>query len=117
MNTALWVWQWLLAGLFLLTGALKLVLSAAKVRQLAPAYFSLAFLRGLGVVELLGAVGIIGPALTGLWPVLTPLAAAGMSVVLAAAVAVHTQRRDFGTVPFLLLMLVGALAVTWGRWP
>ena len=115
MNTALWICQGLLAGLFLLTGTLKLVLPASKVRPLAPACFPLAFLRGLGAVELLGAVGVILPTVTGCWLVLTPMAATGLSVVLASAVAVHAQRREYATVPFLLLMLVGAMVVAWGR--
>lgn len=115
MNSFLWSLQGLLAAVFLLAGTFKLTQPAVKVRTLAPALFTISFLRGLGALELLGAVGVLVPLLTGTLPWLTPLAAVGMGVVLAAATVVHAWQREFNRLPFLLFLLASALVVTYCR--
>ncbi|TGE03835.1 DoxX family protein [Hymenobacter fodinae] len=115
MTVFLWSLQGLLAAVFLLAGTVKLTQPAATVRALAPAGFSLSFLRGLGAVELLGAVGVLVPQGTGVLPWLTPLAAGGMGVVLAAAIGVHARQRAFNRLPFLLFLLASALVVAYSR--
>ena len=73
-------------------------------------------IKGIGVLEVLAAVGLIFPAITGIAPVFVPLAASGVAVLMLGAVITHVRLRDpFGqTVPAIVLLLV-AIFVAWGR--
>ena len=82
-NKVLWVVQGLLAALFLFAGGAKLVLPAEAMK--GPIELPVAFLRLIGAAELLGAIGLIIPWLTRIRPVLTPLAAAGLVIIMIGA--------------------------------
>ncbi|MBO2011619.1 DoxX family protein [Hymenobacter negativus] len=116
MNNFLWSLQLLLAAVFVLAGGVKLTQPATRVRPLAPPFFSLAFLRMLGALELLGALGVVLPTLTSYWPRVTALAAGALALVLAAAALVHAGQREHNRLPLLLVLLTAALVVAWGRW-
>src|SRR5215831_12332663 len=92
-NTALWIAQGLLALMFLFAGASKLLMSAAQMTEQSNAVGGwqapIALVRFIGVCEVLGAVGVIVPWLTGIWPGLTPLAATGLVVIMSGATAVN----------------------------
>ena len=114
MNRALWIVQILLAALFLWAGGLKLVMPIeAMTEQIA--YPGL-FLRFIGVVEVLGALGLILPGLTHIRPGLTPLAAAGLVIVMIGATVVTAMAM--GAVMALIPLVTGLLAgfVAIGRW-
>ena len=83
----LWIIQALLALLFLFAGGVKLVMPAAELTKQAP-MLSAAFLRFVGVCEVLGAIGLILPALLRIQPGLTPLAAAGLVIIMIGAIVV-----------------------------
>jgi len=72
--------------------------------------------RGIGAVEVAGALGLVLPALTGIAPVLVPIAATGLVITMAAAVTVHLRRGDgvAGAAPSVVLGLL-ALVVAVGR--
>ena len=110
----LWVLQGLLALLFVFAGVMKLVL---PLDQLAgPVQLPGLFLRFIGVAEVLGAVGLVLPVLLGIRPSLTPLAAAGLVVIMIGAAGITLAG---GMVAGSLVPLtVGALAasVAYGRW-
>src|SRR5262245_28021276 len=112
-NAVLWIAQGLLAIMFLFAGGSKLVMSAAQMTEQANAVGGLqppiAFVRFIGVCELLGAIGVIVPWLTGIRPGLTPLAAGGLVVIMIGATAVNLTT----TVPALAIFtaLLGLLAV------
>ena len=113
MNRALWIVQALLAALFLWAGGFKLV---APLEQLAgPVELPGPFLRFIAVAELLGALGLILPGLTGIRPGLTPLAAAGLVSIMAGATVVTLA---MGGPAALIPAVVGLLAalVAYGRW-
>jgi hypothetical protein len=114
MNVALWILQVLLAALFLFAGGMKL---AGPIDQTgAPVQFPDAFLVFIGVVEVLGALGLILPALLRVAPGLTPLAALGLMILMAGAVVTGLM---MGALAGSLIPLgVGILAafVAWGRW-
>ena len=115
-NTVLWIIQGLLAVMFLFAGGSKLVMSAEQMRAPGPIQFPVAFIRFIGVCELLGGVGMILPGLTGIRPDLTRLAAAGLIVIMIGATV--TNLVD-GPAPFAAVTVVlGLLAATvlWGRW-
>jgi uncharacterized membrane protein YphA (DoxX/SURF4 family) len=113
VNYILWIVQALLAALFLFAGVMKLVV---PLDQLAgPVPLPGPFLRFIGVVETLGGLGLILPGLTGIRPGLTPLAAAGLVVVMLGAIAITLARS---VAQALIPLVVGGLCafVAYGRW-
>ncbi len=86
MNVALWIIQGLLAALFVFAGGMKLVLPIEKMQD--PVALPGLFLRFIGVCELLGGIGLILPSLLRIRPGLTPLAAAGLVVIMIGAVVI-----------------------------
>jgi DoxX-like protein len=112
-NTKLWVPQGLLALLFLLAGVSKLMLPIEAMA--GPVAFPGWFLRFIGIVETLGAVGLIVPWLFSIRPELTPLAASGLVIVMIGATVV-TLIGGMGAAA-LLPFAAGALAawVAYGR--
>ncbi len=114
MTHALWIVQILLALLFLFAGGMKLVLPLDALK--GPIAMPGLFLRFIGVVEVLGALGLILPGLLHIRPGLTPLAAAGLVLLMIGATAITLAG---GTVaPALIPLVVGLLAafVAYGRW-
>jgi DoxX-like family len=114
MTKALWVVQGLLAALFLFSGGMKLILPLEQMT--GPIALPGPFLRFIGVVEVLGALGLILPGLLRIRPELTPLAAAGLLIVMIGATVVTLAGGDVA--PALIPALVGLLAafVAYGRW-
>jgi hypothetical protein len=86
-NRTLWIAQWLLALLFLFAGGAKLVTPADALTKEAP-MLSAAFLRFVGVCEVLGAIGLVLPWLLRIQARLTPLAAAGLVIIMIGATTV-----------------------------
>lgn len=82
-NILLWVAQGGLAALFLFAGGGKLFGSAESIRETSE--LPVLFLRFIGACELLGAVGLIAPWALRIRPGLTPLAAAGLAIIMAGA--------------------------------
>jgi len=119
MNIALWIIQGLLALLFLFAGGTKLVMSIEAMRAMGPPNQILLpglLIRFIGVVEVLGALGLILPGLFRIKPGLTPLAAAGLVIIMIGAVVTTLASGDIA--PALFPMVVGLLAgfVAYGRW-
>jgi uncharacterized membrane protein len=119
MNTALWVVAGILAAVFLVAGANKLVIPREKLAK-APGGgwvldFSAAFVKNLGAVEILGAVGLILPALLDIAPVLVPLAAVGLGLIMIGAGIVEVRRREFLHALLNLIYLALAAFVAVGR--
>lgn len=117
MNIALWVVQVILALAFGAAGILKATKSNAELHD-RMAYvedFSDAQVTGIGVVEVLGALGLVLPGLTGIAPVLTPLAATGLVVTMALAAVVHVRRGEGAMIAPNVVLGLGAAFVAWGR--
>jgi DoxX-like protein len=114
VNPALWIVQVLLALLFLFGGGMKLVLPLEKLA--GPVPLPGAFLRFIGVAEVLGALGLILPGLLRIRPGLTPLAAAGLVIIMIGATAIGLAVGDVAMT--LIPLAVGLLAafVAYGRW-
>ena len=107
-NAALWVIQGLLAALFLFAGGFKLALPLAALAKVSP--LPAAFLKFIGVCEVTGAVGLILPGLLRIRTGLTPLAAAGMVIIMIGATLVTVATQ--GAAPAALPFCVGILAAT-----
>ena len=114
MNRALWIVQWLLAALYLWMGGLKLVLPIEQMT--AQMDFPGAFLRFLGVAEVLGALGLVLPGLLRIRPGLTPLAAVGLVVIMIGATVVTwtVMSPALALIPFVAGLLAAFVAI--GRW-
>ncbi|TXL85859.1 DoxX family protein [Streptomyces sp. IB2014 016-6] len=113
MNTALWIIAGVLAAVFLVAGSNKLFIARERLAK-APGGgwvldFRPRFVKALGAVEILGAVGLVLPALLGVAPVLVPLAASGLAAIMVGAATVTYRRREFGHM--VLDLTYGALVV------
>ena len=115
-NTLLWIVQGLLAAMFLLAGVPKLVMSAQQVAAPGPIQLSVGFIRFIGVCEILGAIGMILPGVTGIGPGLTPVGAGGLLIIMSGATVINLI--DGATALALFTAILGALAglVAYGRW-
>jgi uncharacterized membrane protein YphA (DoxX/SURF4 family) len=116
MNIALWIIQGLLAALFLFAGGLKLVMPMEEMMKQMPLPLPGWFVRFTGVVEILGALGLILPWLLRVRPVLTPLAAGGLVIVMIGAVVYTLMAGQVASA--LMPLAVGLLLafVAYGRW-
>jgi hypothetical protein len=114
MTYALWIIQALLAVLFLFAGGMKLVLPLEKLA--GPIVVPGWFLRFIGVAETLGALGLILPGLLRIKPNLTPLAAAGLVIIMAGATVLGLAVRDMMMTAIPLVVGLLAAFVAYGRW-
>jgi len=117
MNVFLWILQIVLAAMFAMAGVAK---STQPKEKLAARLawvddFSPGTVRFIGVVELLAAIGLVAPAATGVLPVLTPLAATGLAIVMVLAMNTHRRRREPGGIAFNAVLLAVAVVIAWGR--
>ena len=69
----------------------------------------------LGGAEFLGAIGLLAPALTGIAPILTPLAASGLAVITMGAMVVHLRRREYPMALMGMMLAAMSVFVAWGR--
>ncbi len=117
MGIALWVAQVLLAVAFLGAGATKLSQPKEKLaKNMAWVEdFSQPVVRLIGAVEVLGAIGVVLPALTGILPWLTPLAALGLVLLMVGAALTHLRRTEYGNIAMNVVLLVLAAFVAYGR--
>jgi uncharacterized membrane protein YphA (DoxX/SURF4 family) len=117
MDVVLWIIQILLALMFLFHGWTMLT-TTTSVSQPMMAYIlaiPTGFRRFIGVAEILAAVGLILPWLTRILPVLTPLAAAGLVILMVGAVIFHIPRKEYPNIVFNLVLLALAAFVAYGR--
>lgn len=87
----------------------------AKERLKWPAGVPQGLMTFIGISEIIGAVDLILPAVTGIQPWLTPLAAAGLAVVMLIAIVFHIPRREYSSIVFNLILLALAVFVSYGR--
>lgn len=117
MNVALWIVAGVLAVLFAMAGVMKIVRDRDELAEKLPWVddVSTGTLLLIGVAELLGALGLILPAWTGIAPILTPIAAVGLAVIMALATVTHARRKEPPAIVVNLVLLAAALFVAWGR--
>jgi hypothetical protein len=108
-NIAVWIVQGLLAGVFSLTGTVKLVVPREQLekRMHWAATWPRWRIRLLGLAEVFGAIGLILPGATGVAPLLTPIAALCLAVLMVGAVGTH-RRFGEGVLP---AVIVGTLCL------
>lgn len=119
MSIALWIAAIVLAIAMLGAGSMKLIRSRDQLVAMSMGYaahFPPGAIKAIGALEVLAAIGLIVPALTGIAPVLVPLAAMGVALLMLGAIITHVRLRDpLGqSVPAIVLLLL-AIFVAWGR--
>ena len=117
MVIALWIVQGLLAAMFLMAGTLKALSPKAKLQPQMPWVADLPDwgVKVIGVLEFAAALGLILPLVTGIAPVLTPLAATGLVLTMVGAILLHVRRKEPQGVMINLVILALALFVAYGR--
>jgi uncharacterized membrane protein YphA (DoxX/SURF4 family) len=114
MDVVLWGAAIGLAVVFLVVGTLKLVRPLSALRRMGMTWvddWGRTRVRLVGMVEVLGAVGLVVPAATRIAPWLTPLAAGGLAVVMVGAVVVRARRHESVAPPLGLFVVAATLAV------
>ncbi|MDN5821950.1 MAG: DoxX family protein, partial [Brachybacterium sp.] len=118
MNLMLWILAFVLAAIFAGTGVVKLVTARDQQINRTPYVedFPQVVILGIGVLEILGAVGLLLPALAGVATELVPWAGAGLAITMVFAALVHTRRGDgiAAALPSILLAIVSAF-FAWSR--
>ena len=117
MNVLLWIVQAVLALAFAVAGFMKLTQPKEKLLGTLPWVedFSPTTVKLIGTAELAAALGLILPAAARVAPVLTPLAATGLVVLMVLAAITHARRREPGGIAVNAVLLVLAAVVAWGR--
>jgi uncharacterized membrane protein len=118
MNLVLWLVAGLLTAVFGATGILKLTQSRDHLARSGITWvedFSTPAIRTIGALELLAALALVLPAAFGTATWLTPLAAVGLTLLMAGAVIVHLRRHEPGLAVGTGLLLLLAALVAWGR--
>ena len=117
MDTVLWIVQILLAGLFLITGLTKLTQPRLKM-AVGPMRWAADTtdrqFGAIGLLEVLGAMGLILPSALGIAPGLVPLAAVGLALTMVGAIATHVRYKEVVRVGVPVVVLGLALFVAIG---
>ena len=120
MDLALWIVAGLLAAAYLFAGGSKLIISREKIATMSTSArwvedFSAGSVKAIGAVEVLAALGLVLPAALDIAPVLVPLAALGLVMIMVGAVITRIRRHEFKSMVADLTYLVLAGFVAWGR--
>lgn len=114
---------------WIVTGIVALILGGAGASKLARSKekilanpnmgwandFSQPAIKLIGLAEVAGALGLVLPWALNVLPVLTPTAGYSLAALMLGAAIVHTRRREYAGLPFVLLLVGGALFVAIAR--
>lgn len=109
LSVTLWIIQGLLAALFILAGVMKFVMPIAQTSTQSLLSAPL-FIHFIGVCEVLGGIGLVLPALLRIWPVLTPIAACGLVIIMVGATVVTRSAGWFVVVPLFMGIMAAFVA-------
>ena len=118
MNVVLWIVAGLLAIAFLTSGLMKLSQPKKKLADSGMGWtedFSDGAVKGIGALEVLGALGLILPAVFDVATVLVPIAATGLALVMLGAAVTHARRRENQMIVVNVVLFALAAFVAWGR--
>jgi len=118
VNVVLWTIGGVLAAAYLAAGLMKLAQPKEKLAASGMGWtedFGAGPVKLIGALEILAAAGLILPAAFGIAPVLVPLAALGLVLLMAGAAIAHTRRNESQMIVINLVLLALAAVVVWGR--
>lgn len=120
MNITLWAAQILLVLIFGFSAAVKGTQStqrAVEMGMTGVVSVPLRVMRFTAFCEVLGIIGLIAPYATDVWPILTPLAAIGLGLIMVPAARIHVGLGEPGTAIGNMVILATCVFVAVGRWP
>lgn len=117
LRISLWIAQFLVAAVFIMSGFVKFTTPILELAKMMPwaGEFPVTFVRGIGLIDLAGGIGILLPALTRILPRLTVLAALCCAVLQVLAIGFHVSRGEAIFTPLNFVLLGLSLLVLWGR--
>ena len=117
MNIIVTIFQFVLAGMFLMVGMMKLMKTKEQVGMKVGWVndFSQGQIRKIAMLEVFAAFGLIVPHYTGIYPILTPIAAVGIVLLMLGAMRVHHRRGEPRMIAMNMMILVMAAYVAFGR--
>lgn len=117
MSIILWIIQIVLALAFIAAGAMKAFQPYDTMARRMPWVedYSPGTVRGIGALEILGGLGLVIPGIIGVFPILVPLAAIGLAVIMVLASLHHMRRQETGPMGFTLVLLALLILVAFGR--
>ncbi len=118
MNVVLWIVQVVLALAFTFSGLSKITQPRQALIERGLAYVEdlpQPLVKVIGTLEVLGAIGLVVPAWTGIAPVLTPIAAVGFMALMVGAMLTHLRRGEPKVIVANGLLFLLAAFVAWGR--
>ena len=116
MNTSLWIVQAILGTMMILLGIMKTFQPIEKLSQFSwTTRSSEGFVRFVGISELLIGAGLILPELTGIVPILTPLAALSLCMIMVLAIVDHVKHKETREIGKNVIIILLAAFVTVGR--
>src|SRR5208337_4529979 len=117
MNVAAWVVQGMLAAFYLVVGGMKTFTNIAQKQMSWAKERPKSFVRFVGTAEILGALGVVLPLLTGILPWLTVPAALGLAAVQVFAIGmIHLPRKEYGALPLNFLLVAMAVFAAVALW-
>lgn len=118
LNIALWVAQVILAGSLIWASMLKLFQPIEKLSAMWPwtSQIPLTLVKFTGIIDLLGAMGLILPILLQVKPKLTPIAAICIIILMICASVFHIERGEASVIGVNIVFTIMAAFIAWGRW-
>lgn len=118
LRISLWIAQGLIFAAFTMIGFQKLFMPPEALAAMWHTTWPVEYpnlLRSMGVVDMVGGIGILLPALTRIQPRLTVLAALGCTLLQISAIIFHAARSEFASLPFNFILLPLVVFILWGR--
>jgi uncharacterized membrane protein YphA (DoxX/SURF4 family) len=118
MNMALWIVAIVLAAVFAGSGLMKQFVPKDELAASGQGWaqdYSQSSIRLIGLAEILGAIGLVLPAAVHIAPILVPMAATGLVLVMVGAAVVHARRNEPMNIAVNLVLIALAIFVAWGR--
>lgn len=118
MNTALWIIQGILAAMFAIAGLMKLIQPIEKLIKSGLSWterFPVSTVRLIGLLEFLVAIGLVLPLWLNAQPILTPLAAIALTLVMIWAIFHHLKHKEYKAIIFNFVIISLSLFVAYCR--
>jgi hypothetical protein len=118
MNTMLWALQILAASVFMYSGINKSIYSEKKLvasGQTGVEGLPLSLIRFIGIIEILGAIGLIVPWWFNVLSILTPISATGFAIIMILAARIHYQRKELKNVFTNIMLFIACVFIAYFR--
>ena len=117
LDITLWIAQIILGGMFIMAGMMKSTQPIVDLSKSVPwaANVPLGLVRFIGVSELLGGIGLVLPSLLRIKPILTPIAALGILLIMVFALVYHVVNGETNVIGINIAFGLVAAFIAWGR--